>query len=231
MWGRFASPDPGSDQHFEETQSWNIYSYVQNNPVMMTDPTGMVTGPGDALNSLIGASTTLSEWWRERVSDPLERLSNKINGNGWVENRDLPNAGGEKAVPVPIIFCGGVVPVGMPMPAINLNLPGPSAPAVVTNGGAVALSPGATVSVPLPIPAVAMTGGPSTNQLQTQQKKGQAPKDVVRVDKAGEQKTGQDHVHFKDGALNRDGTPHDVGKGVPKVSNESWQWLKKWFRL
>ena len=44
QWGRFASPDPARDQHFEETQSWNIYSYVQNNPVMMTDPTGMVAG-------------------------------------------------------------------------------------------------------------------------------------------------------------------------------------------
>ena len=43
MWGRFASPDPARDQHFEETQSWNIYSYVQNNPVMHTDPTGMFT--------------------------------------------------------------------------------------------------------------------------------------------------------------------------------------------
>lgn len=157
MYGRFASPDPARDQHFEETQSWNIYSYVRNNPVTMTDPTGMVTGPGDALNSLIGASTTLSEWWRERVSDPLERLSNKINGNGWVENRDLPNAGGEKAVPVPIIFCGGVVPVGMPMPAINLNLPGPPALQVAPGGTAV-LAP-TTLSVPVPVPAVAMTGG------------------------------------------------------------------------
>lgn len=42
MYGRFASPDPARDQHFEETQSWNIYSYVRNNPVMMTDPTGEV---------------------------------------------------------------------------------------------------------------------------------------------------------------------------------------------
>ncbi|GEM_PF-6715931 len=41
MYGRFASPDPARDQHFEQTQSWNIYSYVQNNPVMNTDPTGM----------------------------------------------------------------------------------------------------------------------------------------------------------------------------------------------
>ncbi len=39
--GRFASPDPARDQHFEETQSWNIYSYCQNNPIMSTDPTGM----------------------------------------------------------------------------------------------------------------------------------------------------------------------------------------------
>lgn len=40
-YGRFLSPDPARDQHFEETQSWNIYSYVQNNPVMKIDPTGM----------------------------------------------------------------------------------------------------------------------------------------------------------------------------------------------
>jgi RHS repeat-associated protein len=46
MWGRFASPDPARDQHFEQTQSWNIYSYVQNNPVINTDPTGMWTWSG-----------------------------------------------------------------------------------------------------------------------------------------------------------------------------------------
>ncbi len=40
-YGKFASPDPGRDQHFEETQSWNIYSYVRNNPVIGIDPTGM----------------------------------------------------------------------------------------------------------------------------------------------------------------------------------------------
>ena len=39
-WRRSASTDPARDQHFEETQSWNIYSYVQNNPVMKTDPNG-----------------------------------------------------------------------------------------------------------------------------------------------------------------------------------------------
>ena len=39
-YGRFLSPDPARDQHFEETQSWNIYSYVQNNPTLHFDPNG-----------------------------------------------------------------------------------------------------------------------------------------------------------------------------------------------
>jgi RHS repeat-associated protein len=41
MYGRFLSPDPARDQHFEETQSWNIYSYVRNQPTMAIDPNGM----------------------------------------------------------------------------------------------------------------------------------------------------------------------------------------------
>ncbi|BDU75470.1 hypothetical protein METESE_04280 [Mesoterricola sediminis] len=42
MYGRFANPDPARDQHFKDTQSWNIYSYVRNNPVMMIDPSGLL---------------------------------------------------------------------------------------------------------------------------------------------------------------------------------------------
>lgn len=41
MYHRFLSPDPALDQHFEFTQSWNIYSYVQNSPIMSVDPDGM----------------------------------------------------------------------------------------------------------------------------------------------------------------------------------------------
>ncbi len=44
-YGRFLSPDPARDQHFEETQSWNIYSYVRNNPVTHIDPNGMEDYP------------------------------------------------------------------------------------------------------------------------------------------------------------------------------------------
>lgn len=53
-FGKFASPDPARDQYFEVTQSWNIYSYVRNNPVMDTDPTGM-TDPPKSIGSIMGS--------------------------------------------------------------------------------------------------------------------------------------------------------------------------------
>jgi hypothetical protein len=38
--GRFMSPDAPVDQHPADPQSWNLYSYVRNNPLILTDPTG-----------------------------------------------------------------------------------------------------------------------------------------------------------------------------------------------
>jgi len=52
MYGRFLSPDPARDQHFEQTQSWNIYSYVQNNPTMKVDPNGMQEAPAMIVNGV-----------------------------------------------------------------------------------------------------------------------------------------------------------------------------------
>jgi RHS repeat-associated protein len=42
--GRFMSPDEiGPGQHPENPQSWNLYSYVTNNPLTLIDPTGEYT--------------------------------------------------------------------------------------------------------------------------------------------------------------------------------------------
>jgi len=39
--GRFTSPDaPFADQHPGDPQSWNLYSYGRNNPLLYVDPTG-----------------------------------------------------------------------------------------------------------------------------------------------------------------------------------------------
>jgi RHS repeat-associated protein len=38
--GRFMSPDDDSGEHADAPQSWNLYSYVQNNPITNTDPDG-----------------------------------------------------------------------------------------------------------------------------------------------------------------------------------------------
>src|ERR1700675_5023225 len=38
--GRFMSADNGIDQDSHNPQSWNLYSYVRNNPLKYTDPDG-----------------------------------------------------------------------------------------------------------------------------------------------------------------------------------------------
>jgi RHS repeat-associated protein len=43
--GRFISPDlPFADQHEEDPQSWNLYTYTRNNPLRYTDPNGRGIG-------------------------------------------------------------------------------------------------------------------------------------------------------------------------------------------
>ena len=47
--GRWLSPDaPFADQHPEDPQTWNLYSYVRNNPLASINDTGRTTKPASA---------------------------------------------------------------------------------------------------------------------------------------------------------------------------------------
>jgi len=50
MYGRFEAPDPEMDQDLEDIQSWNLYSYVRNNPINSIDATGTQANPKDDRN-------------------------------------------------------------------------------------------------------------------------------------------------------------------------------------
>jgi len=64
------------------------------------------------------------------------------------------------------------------------------------------------------------------NQLQQEVRRGQAPRDVERVDKPhvpGQ----QPHVHYTDGtSSNVDGTTHDAHRGQPNPSRATREWLE-----
>jgi RHS repeat-associated protein len=61
--GRFLAPDPGQDWDMNQPQSWNLYAYVRNNPIVNFDATGMQTctadGPCDDMTYIITAPDPL----------------------------------------------------------------------------------------------------------------------------------------------------------------------------
>jgi RHS repeat-associated protein len=60
--GRFMVPDDGSDQDPHYPQSWNLYSYVRNNPVSNADPNGRdcvyMNSGGDGVESIDQSSSS-----------------------------------------------------------------------------------------------------------------------------------------------------------------------------
>jgi RHS repeat-associated protein len=62
--GRFASPDPLGGS-IEDPQSLDHYSYVRNDPVNSTDPSGMFTLPGGFGLMLLYGGAPIDDSWNE----------------------------------------------------------------------------------------------------------------------------------------------------------------------
>jgi RHS repeat-associated protein len=78
--GRFASPDiPFIDQSEDDPQSWNLYSYVGNNPLSNTDPTGMYKC-GDACQHGIPPDV-IAFWlwsWEQDAIEDLKKVAQTV---------------------------------------------------------------------------------------------------------------------------------------------------------
>jgi YD repeat-containing protein len=63
MVGRWLSPDPAGLAAVDQTnpQSWNRYAYVLNNPLALTDPSGLYCGGGVSGNDLSNGSDAWSD--------------------------------------------------------------------------------------------------------------------------------------------------------------------------
>lgn len=72
MQGRFTSPDaPFADQWEEEPQSWNLYSYVGNQPLTHTDPFG--------LWKEVECTSGKGQCWQAEKGDTITSLAKILN--------------------------------------------------------------------------------------------------------------------------------------------------------
>jgi len=193
MYGRFLSPDPARDQHFEETQSWNIYSYCQNNPTMNIDPTGMfewgavydkaldVAAAGLTYGKMVpglGAGIMLGE------AASMQRVDTNGNIHEMSGSESL-RTGAIGAISLGLQVVGAGVPAGAPAGGLSVSPGGAAAlqPALaVSTTQAAAAATGAAVPA-----AVAMTGGPTLGQNP----KNDVPKGQTNTDLSGGKSTGK----------------------------------------
>jgi RHS repeat-associated protein len=83
--GRFMSPDKAVDQHPANPQSWNLYSYVRNNPLSLVDPSGNYVCNDTTMSS---ADCDMFENYLNRLRDQAEHVAD-AKGYGSEEYQDL----------------------------------------------------------------------------------------------------------------------------------------------
>ena len=85
QYGRFMSPDPVAGSAWNP-QSLNAYSYVWNNPLNLTDPTGMIVSWEDSGKQCKDGETTcrtnLQRQYENRIQSLLDSKNNKDQARG-----------------------------------------------------------------------------------------------------------------------------------------------------
>ena len=110
--GRFLSVDPGNDVDLAQPQSWNKYSYVRNNPVNYTDPSGMVIARYEDVTWVFATAIVFSPMgWFFNGMSPAHLLDRFGRG---------PSASGPTKVSTP------TKPAAQPCPFVPPSPPGVS---------------------------------------------------------------------------------------------------------
>ena len=104
--GRFISPDDGSDQNLVNPQSWNLYSYGRNNPLIGRDDDGHTynvcppgAAPGSAQCTNIGFDIFEAEQRQDRANGVSYAHGTITDSSGTVQGRFThdPDIGGDPA--------------------------------------------------------------------------------------------------------------------------------------
>ncbi|MFT4552817.1 MAG: RHS repeat-associated protein, partial [Chlamydiales bacterium] len=208
----------------------NLYAYVHGNPMRYYDPYG--------LWSIEGAM--------ESVSDFFSGFCSGSNDDGSMSGGDIAMSGA-CVVAAPFLFEGGAVAatafavfeIGVAAAYTGKALYDCVSGDRFSKGGAGTSGSNIKVSesnIDVSEPSVDRFSSSNSNtdskvdkkattpnQLGKQVERGQAPKEVDRVDKGNGDNDEKDHIHFTDGsALNRDGT---WKHGFSELSKKSQQWL------
>ena len=229
--GRFISEDSYRGEQGEST-SLNLYAYVQNNPVKYSDPSGNIAIPlfGAAVVIILIIGTHAISTYERYIHSPegkdaINRGATAIK-DGVVVAGKLQAAGtvwlGKKYVEYNLKFVDkakdiisslfGIKPKTSPNYFTLSNVD--QTTFILQSKGNVDSKEEKTVQPD------------SAGKMQREVEKGQAPREVDRVDDA--HVGGKPHVHFKNGtAMNNDGTTHDKKGGEPDPSNKTKKWLKE----
>jgi RHS repeat-associated protein len=220
--GRFLSADPYVQSPLNP-QSLNRYSYVLNNPLIYTDPTGHWfrdpnTGenvPSDPSSYDVDSGETPP---KEHVDyrdgdDPGEKGWSYSEREGWTTIIKAPGSRVGRKIDA---YGHTLNHVLLPEEEV---LPNTEYQRAQEEFARSILRPFNDLSM-----ALGVRKQPSPNQLNQQIKKGKAPNGVERVD-VGKVKGEQTHVHFNNGAaLNQDGT---WKHGQTTITKKQADWLER----